>query len=96
MERHLTVKDSNTLVDYAVKSVDELKQLADACKQQREAGLTGDSDMKVLAHVDGFLIEKWCNERGVTFYQFMRDLDMQNAFLNSPEIQPFRVYKGRV
>jgi hypothetical protein len=38
MERHLVAVDNRTMIDYAVVETSKLKQLADACREQREAG----------------------------------------------------------
>lgn len=38
MERHLVAVDDKTMIDYAVVQTSKLRQLADACRDQREAG----------------------------------------------------------
>jgi hypothetical protein len=96
MERHLVAQDDKTLIDYAVITTDELKALADECSVQRDAGMSGDGDMKVLAHVNGWVIEDWCNRNGVVWAEFMRDPSIQTKFINDPCNKPFRVWQGRV
>jgi len=38
MERQLVAVDNKTMVDYAIVQTSQIKQLADACREQREAG----------------------------------------------------------
>lgn len=96
MERHLVAVDDKTMIDYAVVQTSKLRQLADACRDQREAGQSGDEDIKVLAHVDAWICEDWCNRKGVLWRDFMRDPQVQADFLNDPANAPFRVYRGYV
>jgi hypothetical protein len=50
----------------------------------------------VLAHVDAWICEDWCNRKGVLWRDFMRDPQVQADFLNDPANAPFRVYQGRI
>lgn len=96
MRREMIVHEPGVLADIATETLDNLRVVSDHCQRLRSSGLTGDADMKVLAHVPGFMIEKWCNDHGVTFAEFMRDRAIQAKMLNDPDMRAFRVYEGRV
>jgi hypothetical protein len=59
-------------------------------------GDIGGSDMKHAASIPNVLIEKYCNENGITFNEWMRDPSHIKRMLNDPQNEPFRIWKGRV
>lgn len=95
MRREMIVQGEN-IIDLTSETLDNLRVVSDHCQRLRSSGLTGDKDMRVLAHVPGFMIEKWCNDHGITFAAFMRDNEIQTKMLNDPDMKAFRVYEGRV
>lgn len=76
-------------------SGDDLDTLATYCREAGDAHRAG-GDLKHVASVDSAVIIDWCNKRGITFQQFMRDQDLLTKFLDDPVNAPFRVWKGRV
>lgn len=96
MRRELIHGGDGQLVDIAEAPMTELQAVADHCKALQNEGLTGDEDVKVLAHVPGIVIEKWLNDHGITFAEFMRSKEVRARMLNDPDLSAFRVWKGRV
>ena len=88
------VDDESMAFVHAVSGAD-LDTLATYCREAGENHKAG-GDMKHVARVDGAVIIDWCNKRGITFGQFMRDEALITKFLNDPQNDPFRVCKGRV
>lgn len=88
------VDDDHVAFVHAVSGSD-LDALATYCKEAGESHKTG-GDWKHAASVDGAVIIDWCNKRGLTFGQFMRDEALITQFLNDPQNAVFRVWKGRV
>lgn len=84
--------------DVALHEIDkaDADTIAEFCKSAHNAGATGSSEMKHVMRVDGWFIVDWCNKRGVTFAQFMRDESLQMAFMEDPSLSMFRIWKGRV
>jgi hypothetical protein len=76
--------------------VDDLKEVADYAQARANAGLQGSKDMWFAATVPAFIIQKFCNEKGVAWKEFMRNESMQTYFLNSEYAAPFRVHKGTI
>lgn len=95
MRREMIVEDDR-IVDLAEAPISELQGIADHCKALHNEGLTGDGDMKVLAHIPDIVVEKWLNDRGITFAEFMRSKEVRARMLNDPDLSAFRVWKGRV
>lgn len=75
-------------------SGDDLDTIATYCREKGEG--THKGDMKHAARVDGTVIMAWCNAHGMTWDMFFRDEALQNQFLNDPENEAFRIWKGRI
>lgn len=74
--------------------VDDLREVADHAQNMANAGLQGSKDMWYAATVPAFIIQKFCNEKGIAWKEFMRNQSIQTYFLNSDYAAPFRVHKG--
>jgi len=96
MRRELILNGPDELVDIAEAPMADLHAVADHCKALHNEGFTGDGDVKVLAHVPAIVIEKWLNDHGITFAEFMRDRSVRARMLNDPALAAFRVWKGKV
>lgn len=96
MERKLIQQSPGVMVDIASESVESLQYVADHCKSLREAGETGSQDMRLLGVVPRFMIEMYCNDKGISFGEFMRNPEIQTRMLNDPALAAFRVHEGRV
>lgn len=77
-------------------SMDDLKMVAEHCGALRSVGFTGSKDMKLAARVPGFFVQKYLNDNGITFAEFMRDNKHVDRFLADPALAHFRVWQGRV
>lgn len=95
MKRRMLLQDGQ-LVDVAEVPLDDLRSVADHCGRLRSAGLTGTKHLRCLAIVPGFLIEKYCNDNGITFQEFMGSPEHETRMLNDPALAHFRVHEGRV
>lgn len=74
--------------------VSDLKEVADWTQKRANDGLVGTKDMWFAASVPAFVIQKFCNEKGIAWKTFMRNESLQTYFLNSDYAAPFRVRKG--
>lgn len=77
--------------------VDDLKAVADHCANLRGIGATGTKDMKLAATIPAFVVQKYINDNGITFAEFMREGSPHpERMLNDPALSYFRVWEGRV
>lgn len=72
----------------------DLDTLIGYCKEKGE-GKASD-DMRHVMRVDEAVVMDWCNKRGVTFADLMRDQSLMNRFLDDPDNGAFRIWRGRV
>jgi len=95
MKRELLIVD-DLIVDQTKADLDDLRSVSDHCKRLQSSGLTGDKEVRHLATIPAFLVEKWLNDHGIAFQEFMRDPKLQTRMLNDPALAYFRVSPGRV
>ena len=59
-------------------------------------GLHGSGEMKHAARLPYVLVEKYCNDNGILFSEFMSNKVHVKRMLNDPSLAGFRVWKGQV
>lgn len=59
-------------------------------------GYHGSSEMKHAASIPFVIVEKYCNENGVEFSEFMNSQEHKKRLLNDPANSLFRIWQGRV
>lgn len=84
------------LVDIAEVSMSALQDVAEDCRLLRELGMTGTKDVRHLAQVPAFIVERYINDAGIDFREFMTNPEHATRMLNDPALADFRVHQGRV
>jgi len=79
-----------------VNRVQDVEPFLDHTHDLRSAGKVGSGEFRHAASLPMVLVEKYCNDRGVSFHEFMADTKHVNAMLNDPALKSFRVWEGRV
>ena len=92
MRHGVTVQDDQ-IVAYSEQLLDPI---LDRVQELRDIGHVGGSDMKHAARIPNVLIEKYCNDTGITFQEWVNNPVHIKRMLNDPQNEPFRVWKGRV
>lgn len=70
--------------------------IAEYAKALHNEGHHGSSEMRHAAKIPLVIVEKYCNERGITFEQFMNDDAHLKAVVENPDNAMFRIWKGRI
>ena len=68
----------------------------DAIKEMHNVGMHGTKDIKYVASVTRVVVEGYCQMRGITLREFIRNPEHKRAFLNDPAHKDFRVWPGRI
>ena len=92
MRHGLAIQDDQ-LVSYVEQDLDPILART---HDLRINGDTGGSDMKHAASIPNVLIEAYCNQKGITFQEWMQNPVHIKAMLNDPQNECFRIWKGRV
>jgi hypothetical protein len=88
--------DANHWAAVHEASMADLQAVADDCAGRRGVGATGSSDMKHVARVPAFIVQKYLNDNGVSYAEFMRDPRHADRMLADPALKAFRIWEGRV
>ncbi len=89
---HYSQADDVTIIE-RVQNCDPV--LCEA-KMLREDGATGSNEMRHAAHFPAILVEQYCNDKGITLHEFLKDKKHAKSMLNDPALKGFRVWEGRV
>lgn len=74
----------------------DLLTVADDCAGRRGVGATGSSEMKHVARVPAFIVQRYINDNGITFEDFMREPKHADRMLSDPSLSAFRIWEGRI
>ena len=80
-----------------VERVADVEPILEHAKALHREGFhtTGMGD-KHAASFDPLVVEKYCNDHGITFSEWCGNPEHVRAMLNDPDLKAFRVWPGRV
>jgi hypothetical protein len=70
--------------------------IAERAKAMHNAGITGSKDMKLAATIPEVFVTKYCNDKNITFGEFLKNKEHVRAMLQDPALAHFRVWKGAI
>lgn len=70
--------------------------IAEFAKAQHNAGYHGSSEVKHAASIPLVIVEKYCNDNGVSFPEFMANPVHIKRVVEHPDNAAFRIWKGRI
>jgi hypothetical protein len=79
----------------AVKRSQDCTSIVEYTKAMHNAGAFG-NDYKHCMKAPAVLVEKYCNDRGITFADFMEDEAHVKAFVENPDHSMLRIWTGRM
>lgn len=90
MRREL-IHDGGGLRDLLYVNMADLKGVADVCKSLHNEGKTGSKELPHLAEFPAAIVEKYCNDAGITFAEWVRNPVHTRRMLRDPALSHFRV-----
>lgn len=83
---------------FIVDRSSDVEPLLDIIKQER---ITGDGNdgfgkMKLAARLDPIIVEKYINDNGITWSEFLHNNEHARRMCNDPALAAFRVWQGQV
>lgn len=79
-----------------VQRVQDVEPILEHAKARASSGLTGSADYWHMAELPMVIVEKYCNENGITFAEFMANTEHVRRMVNDPALAAFRVHGGRM
>ena len=77
-------------------SVQDCTPFLENATQRRNEGIHGSGDMRHAASFPPVIVERYCNESGIEFSEFMSNPVHVKRMLGDPALSGFRVWTGRV
>jgi len=82
--------------DVTFERVQDCTPYLERATKLRNEGMHGSSEMRHAAHFPAVLVERYCNQHGITFAEFMQRKEGHvRAMLSDPDLRGFRVWEGR-
>lgn len=78
-----------------VERVQQCTPIADHAAGLRAIGAVGSSEMRFAAEFPMVTVERYCNDRGITWQDWLQDPAHAKAMLNDPALAAFRIWEGR-
>jgi hypothetical protein len=92
LETRIFTQDDRLVVG---RSQDCTPILEDA-KRRHLAGEHGTADVKHAARIPNVIVEKYCNDHGITFHEFMGNEVHIKRLVEHPDNSMFRIWKGKL
>jgi hypothetical protein len=82
--------------DLITGSVQDCVPILEDATARRNEGHHGSNEMRHAARFPEVIVERYCNEQGIEFSEFMRDKVHIRRMLADPALSGFRIWEGRV
>jgi hypothetical protein len=79
---------------FTAATVQDCTPIAEQMKAMHNEGLTGSSDMRYVGRIPNVMVEKYCNDNGITYAEFMGNREHIKRLSSDPAMDHFRVWKG--
>jgi hypothetical protein len=80
----------------AIERIQDCTPIVEHATALRHEGIHGDKEMRHAARFPMVVVERYCNEKGITFEEWMGNPEHAKAMLNDSALAAFRVWEGRV
>lgn len=79
-----------------IRTSQDCTPIAEFAKAQHNAGYHGSSEVKHAASIPLVIVEKYCNDHGVSFPEFMGNPVHIKRLVEHPDNAAFRIWPGRL
>ncbi|MEN9885687.1 MAG: hypothetical protein RL758_265 [Pseudomonadota bacterium] len=77
-------------------TVQDCTPIAERAKRLHNEDCHGSSETKHAMSLPLVMVEKYCNDHGITFREFMTNRSHLKSVLRDPDLSHFRIWKGKV
>lgn len=92
MRTDLHVSDGQMVVS----NTQDCTPIAERATAMRNQGIHGSSEMRLAATIPNVMIEKYCNDNGISYAEWSSNREHIRRMLQDPALAHFRVWPGRV
>lgn len=76
------------------EAIQDCTPIAEDAKARHREGFHGSREMRHAARLPSVLVEKYCNDKGITFQEWANNPVHVRAMLTDPALSHFRVWGG--
>lgn len=76
--------------------IQDCNAIAERCKARQNTGDTGTNELKLAASLPLVMVEKYCNDKSISFNEFLGNREHIKIMLNDPALAHFRIWNGRI
>jgi len=92
----IETKFHETTNGLVIERVQDCEPILKACKEKNNHRINQGKDIKLAASIPSVLVEKYINDKGITFSEFINNQAHIRTILNDPDLAYFRIWQGRV
>ena len=92
IQTKIHVNDGNVTFE----RVQDCTAIAEHAQALHKEGHHGSNDMRHVASIPMVMVEKYINDKGISFEEFMANRVHIKAMVNDPALAAFRVWGGKV
>lgn len=89
----LTHADGDKIV---IERVQDCEPVLEQAKALASIGATGSNEMKHAARIPFVIVERYLQQKGISFREFQINPAHVKNLLNDPDLAHFRIWKGAV
>lgn len=82
--------------DITFETRQDVSAILEDAKARSNEGYHGSSEMRHAARLPMAAIDRYCNDKGITFHEWCSNKTHVRAMLNDPDLSAFRVWGGKV
>ena len=76
--------------------VQDCTSIVETAQELHNAGLHGSAEMRHAAKIPAVIVERYCNDHGITFHEFCSNEEHIRRLVNDPALSYFRIWPGTV
>jgi hypothetical protein len=92
----IQTKFSETQGESFIQRTQDCTPIAERCQAMHREGMHGSSEVKLAASIPNILIEKYCQDNGISFREWMVDETHMRRMLSDPALSAFRIWPGKL
>lgn len=81
---------------FTVNRVQDVEPILERAKALHNAGIGQSGEWRHAASIPNVIVERYCEDAGITFREFAMNEVHQRRLLESPDLSHFRIWKGRL
>jgi hypothetical protein len=79
-----------------VQNTQDCTPIAEYAKARQREGMHGSSEMRLAGSIPLVMVEKYCNDNGITYPEWSSNKEHIRRMLQDPALAHFRIWPGAI